>query len=88
MPSKVRQKRLVLRNLDLFVWMSGFHNPLIHTDFNMFVDEWTRCPPKIRKRENIYFLTLPLYPCEYRGANFEQIHVLFLNQIYLIRQSI
>ena len=34
-------KNLVLRNLDMFVWMSSFHNPLIHTDFNMFVDEWT-----------------------------------------------
>ena len=27
------------RNLNLFVWTSGFHNPLVHTDFNMFVDE-------------------------------------------------
>ena len=25
----------------MFVWTSGFHNPLAHTDFNMFVDEWT-----------------------------------------------
>ena len=32
---------MVLRNLDMFVWASGFHNPLVHTDFNMFVDEWT-----------------------------------------------
>ena len=32
---------MVLRNLDMVVWMSGFHNPLVHTDFNMFVDEWT-----------------------------------------------
>ena len=39
MPSKVRQKKIVLRNLDMFVQTSGFHNPLIHTDFNMFVDE-------------------------------------------------
>ena len=31
---------MVLRNLDMVVWTSGFHNPLIHTDFNMFVDEW------------------------------------------------
>ena len=23
----------------MFVWMSGFQNPLVHTDFNMFVDE-------------------------------------------------
>ena len=29
------------KNLNLFVWTSGFHNPLVHTDFNMFVDEWT-----------------------------------------------
>ena len=26
--------------MDMFVWTSGFHNPLVHTDFNMFVDEW------------------------------------------------
>ena len=25
----------------MFLWTSGFHNPLAHTDFNMFVDEWT-----------------------------------------------
>ena len=25
----------------MFVWMSGFHNPLALTDFNMFVDERT-----------------------------------------------
>ena len=30
---------LVPSNLDMFVWMSGFHNPLAHTHFNMSVDE-------------------------------------------------
>ena len=25
----------------MFVWTSGFQNPLAHTHFNMFVDEWT-----------------------------------------------
>ena len=35
------KKNLDQRNLNLFVWMSGFHDPLVHTDFNMFVDEWT-----------------------------------------------
>ena len=25
----------------MFVWKSGFQNSLIHTVFNMFVDEWT-----------------------------------------------
>ena len=25
----------------MFVWTCGFHNPLAHTHFNMFVDEWT-----------------------------------------------
>ena len=35
------KKNLDQRNLNRFVWTSGFHNPLIHTDFNMFVDEWT-----------------------------------------------
>ena len=24
----------------MFVWMSGFQNLLIHTHFDMFVDEW------------------------------------------------
>ena len=24
----------------MFVWTSGFQNSLVHTDFNMFVDEW------------------------------------------------
>ena len=33
---KVRLQEFV----DMFVWTSGFHNPLVHTDFNMFVDEW------------------------------------------------
>ena len=27
--------------MDMFVWTSDFHNPLAHTHFNMFVDEWT-----------------------------------------------
>ena len=36
--SKERQNNLVLRNLDMFVWTSGFHNPLAHTHFNMYVD--------------------------------------------------
>ena len=35
------QKKLTLRNLDMFLWTSGFHNPLDHTHFNMFVDEWS-----------------------------------------------
>ena len=39
MLNKARQKNLVLSNVDMFVWKSGFHNPLAHTDFNMFVDE-------------------------------------------------
>ena len=25
----------------MFVWTSGFQKSLAHTDFNMFVDEWT-----------------------------------------------
>ena len=27
------------KNLTCFLWTSGFQNPLIHTDFDMFVDE-------------------------------------------------
>ena len=33
------KKNVVLPNLDLFVWMSGFQNPLAHTHLNMFEDE-------------------------------------------------
>ena len=45
MHSEVKCKNnLVLRNLDVFVWMSGFHNPLANTHFNMFVDERSRKP--------------------------------------------
>ena len=25
----------------MFLWTSGFQNPLVHTDFDMFVDELT-----------------------------------------------
>ena len=39
MPSEVRLKKFVVRNLDMFVWTSGFPNPLAHTHFNMIVDE-------------------------------------------------
>ena len=28
-------------NLNMFMWMNSFQNPLVHTDFNMFVDEET-----------------------------------------------
>ena len=35
------KKKLVPWNLGMFVWMSGFQNLLIHTHFDMFVDEWT-----------------------------------------------
>ena len=27
-------------DLDMLVWMSSFQNPLTHTNFNMFVDEY------------------------------------------------
>ena len=33
-------KNLVLWNLGMFVWVSGFQNLLVHTHFYMFVDEW------------------------------------------------
>ena len=38
--SKVRQKNLVFRNVHIFVRMSGFHNPLVSTYFNTFLDEF------------------------------------------------
>ena len=28
---------MYFKNWNLFVWTSDFHNPLAHTDFNMFV---------------------------------------------------
>ena len=31
--------KIILRNLDIFVWTSGFQNSLAHAHFNMFVDE-------------------------------------------------
>ena len=39
MASKVIQKNLVPGNLDMFEWTSSFHYQLVHSDFNMFVDE-------------------------------------------------
>ena len=30
---------ILFQIFDMFLWMSGFQNPLIHTDFDMFVDE-------------------------------------------------
>ena len=44
MPSEVRLKKFrrnIFKIFDMFVWMSGFQKSLHHTDFNMFVDEWT-----------------------------------------------
>ena len=29
----------IVPKFDMFLWTSGFQNPLIHTDFDMFVDE-------------------------------------------------
>ena len=29
------------KSFDMFVWTSDFQKSLAHTDFNMFVDEWT-----------------------------------------------
>ena len=31
---------LVLRNLDIFLWTSGFQNLLARIQFNMFVDDF------------------------------------------------
>ena len=41
MVSKVRLKENWSSRIDMFVWTIGFQNPLTHTHFNMFVDEWT-----------------------------------------------
>ena len=55
MPNEAGLK-IILSNLGMFVWTSGFQNPLAHTHFNMFVDEWMsanespvlKCPDLIR----------------------------------------
>ena len=31
-----KAEKLVLRNPDMLMWTSGFPNPLVYTDFNMF----------------------------------------------------
>ena len=41
MLSKVKLKENWSSRIYMFVWTSGFQNPLAHTHFNMFVDEWT-----------------------------------------------
>ena len=30
---------ILFQKFDMFLWTSGFQNPLVHTDFDMFVDE-------------------------------------------------
>ena len=35
------EEKIFSKNFNMFVWMSGFQKSLAHTDFNMFVDEWT-----------------------------------------------
>ena len=30
---------ILFQKFDMFLWKSGFQNPLVHTDFDMFVDE-------------------------------------------------
>ena len=40
----------------MFVWMSGFENPLIHTNFNMFVASANESPAFQRYILNANFL--------------------------------
>ena len=30
---------ILFQKFDMFLWTSAFQNPLVHTDFDMFVDE-------------------------------------------------
>ena len=30
---------ILFQKFDMFLWTSGFQNPRVHTDFDMFVDE-------------------------------------------------
>ena len=41
MPDIVKAKNICPQDLNIFVWMSGFQNPLAHSHFNMLVSEWT-----------------------------------------------
>ena len=36
-----QEERIFSKIFNMFVWMSGFQKSLAHTDFNMFVDQWT-----------------------------------------------
>ena len=35
------EERIFSKIFNMFVWTSGFQKSLAHTDFNMFVYEWT-----------------------------------------------
>ena len=35
------EERILSKIFNMFVWTSGFQKSLAHTDFNMFVDDWT-----------------------------------------------
>ena len=35
------EERTFSKIFNMFVWTSGFQKSLAHTDYNMFVDEWT-----------------------------------------------
>ena len=51
------------KNFDMFVWTSGFQKSLAHTDFNMFVDEWTSAnesPGVFTNSQNSHALLIPL----------------------------
>ena len=77
MLGKVRQSILILRNMDMFVWRSGFHSPLGYTHFNLFVDEWTNAdesptpgtgardtPPRPRNRSRAWDQRYPTSPMD------------------------
>ena len=44
----------------MFMWMSGFQNPLVHADFNMFMDEYASCNEIPDSRHRI-FITIYIF---------------------------
>ena len=60
---------LAFRNIDMFVWMSGFHCPLSQTHFNMFVDKWMstnlvmclKKSPQLQNLSNLYLSNFTIF---------------------------
>ena len=65
-------------SLGMFVWTSGFQNPLVHTDFNMFVDEWMSANESP---------ACPLYQVWFNQANILCIVTRLINAHYITEDT-